>query len=374
MLCKKFTFVESTKQNHMRGIRQFSCLSVVVLLILGALGCQPQENSTSSSSNNSGGNLVRKVLNLYTFRYEEKDRQIIDVFQNRHKIEVNVTHLSSQEQMDKLLSDPNAQVDLLWMDDLGLLGQAKDAGKLQPFSSVAVDNNVAGRYRDVDGYWIGMTKSAVAFAVKKGGPEYRSSRTYNDIIRKDLKGKVAVTQLNSRATRGLLAGMIKQEGQQTAEAWAKGVVQNLVEAPLASPDSVASYVASGKAAVGIVDAGAFLRFMYSGSPEAFAIAEQIELVYPTTTQGNALVNLTFLSMPNQVINRREAIQFAEFLSSKTGQEALSATLFEFSLNPTVIPSDLVINMGGFKESPENLEYLNALNEQAVAVGQAAGWK
>ena len=352
----------------------FNIFFAVSLLSLGISSCQP--NSPSGNQNNTKSSATSqpaKTLKVYTYRSSVEDKDMKERFANLAEVAPQYTVMDSKEIVDQMV-EGTITPDVLIVDDLASILTAREAGVLQPFSTAGIEENVPFKYKDKDGYWVALGKSGIAVIFHKDRVQEADIKTYADLTKPKFKGKILLADAEESINRQLLAGMIAGEGERAATRFAKGVVANLAQPPVADQTAVIEGVANGDGDLGIVDIAALMRYRYSGNPDAFEAAKNLSLVYPATEQGITYLTFKFLAIPKNTADRARAVRFAEYLTNESAQQAMSAGGFLFPTNPMVLPADFLIDEGGYRDMGTDLNEIGQLDSTAISIAQAAGWE
>jgi iron(III) transport system substrate-binding protein len=96
--------------------------------------------------------------------------------------------------------------------------------------------------------------------------------------------------------------------------------------------------------------------------------------FPNQDGRGAHINVSGAGVTVSSKNKKEAIQFLEFLTSESSQETFTKVNYEY---PVVIGNNqhgLLKNWGPFKADTLNLSILGAKNAEAVRLFDRAGWE
>ena len=103
------------------------------------------------------------AVNIYSARKQELIQPLLEDFQARSGIEVNLVTGKADELLTRLELEADATpTDLFITVDAGRLHRAKEAGVLQPIDETGITGAVPEHLQDKDGQWIGLSKRARA--------------------------------------------------------------------------------------------------------------------------------------------------------------------------------------------------------------------
>src|SRR5690606_27000467 len=135
----------------------------------------------------------QKVVNLYSHRHYETDKQLFALFTERTGIKVNIVQAGDDELMARLEAEGSkSPCDVFITADAGRLGLAQQRGLLRPAQSDLLEANIPVRYRDPEGHWFGLTMRARVIAYNKEKVDPATLKTYDDLTKIEWKGRVLV--------------------------------------------------------------------------------------------------------------------------------------------------------------------------------------
>jgi iron(III) transport system substrate-binding protein len=345
---------------------------ILVLLLTGALaGCGGNEEATTTeeSSVDTG------EVNLYTTRHYETDDALYAIFTEKTGVKVNVVKGEAAELIERLEREGDAtQADLFITADAGNLHNAKTKGLLQPVVSETVSANIPENFRDQDNEWVGLTKRARVIVYAKDRVDPSELSTYEALTEAKWKGKVLIRSSGNVYNQSLLASFISINGVDATKTWAAGIVANMAREPKGGDRDQAKAIAAGEGDVAVVNTYYIGQMLNSTDAEEVKVAEQIGIFFPNQDTTGTHVNISGIGMTKHTKNRDNAQAFIEFLTGAEAQEQFAKTNYEYPVNPTVKPSELLQSWGEFKEQGINLSLLGANNAEAIKLMNEVGWK
>ncbi len=139
----------------------------------------------------------QKVLNIYTAFDVDEAKIYIGAFQQRYPdIKVEWVRLSAGELLARLRAEAGRPGASLWLggpSDTFIL--AKQEGLLAPFKESLGWQLLPERFKDPDGFWVGIYTGFIAFAsntefLKKNGLE--PPRSWSDLLKPEFAGKISM--------------------------------------------------------------------------------------------------------------------------------------------------------------------------------------
>ncbi|MDG1892066.1 MAG: Fe(3+) ABC transporter substrate-binding protein [Verrucomicrobiota bacterium] len=314
-------------------------------------------------------------LNIYSHRHYDSDAILFKQFSEETGIKINVVKGSADQLIQRLISEgSNSPADVLLTVDAGRLHRAKVAGVLQPVQSDKLLRRVPSPLRDPEGYWYGMTVRSRVIVYSKDRVKPSELSTYEALARPEWKGRIVVRSSGNIYNQSLLASIMVANGEEKALNWAKAIRKNMARSPRGSDRDQARAVAAGLADLAIMNTY-YLGILSNSSVEPDRkVAASLGVFFPNQDGRGAHINVSGAGVTVSSKNKKEAIQFLEFLTSESSQETFTKVNYEY---PVVIGNNqhgLLKNWGPFKADTLNLSILGAKNAEAVRLFDRAGWE
>lgn len=281
----------------------------------------------------------------------------------------------SDELIERLAREgKDTEADLLITADAGRLHRAKEKGLLQPLSNNILFNNIPENLRDADNYWFGLTVRArvIVYAPDRVDPSELS--TYEALTDPKWKGKILVRSSANIYNQSLLASFIAINGEEKAREWARGIVANMAREPKGNDRDQAKGVVAGEGDIAIMNTYYLGKMLYSSDPEEVRVAKSVKVFFPDQGGAGTHINVSGIGLIKNAKNKENAIKLMEFLSSPKAQEQFAEANYEYPVNPSVQPSQLLKSWGDFQKQDINLSKLGEFNAQAVKIFDQVGWK
>ena len=109
-------------------------------------------------------------------------------------------------------------------------------------------------------------------------------------------------------------------GEQKAQAWLKGMVNNMARPPRGGDTDQIKGVASGECAIAVTNTYYIARLMRSEKPEDKAIMERVSVVFPNQASWGTHVNIAGGAVAKNSKNPANAVKFLEYLASASAQD------------------------------------------------------
>lgn len=348
-------------------------ISLAAALLTTAIlaGC----GRAASTNTSEGENKKEQVVNVYSERNYDTDKQLFADFTKQTGIKVNVVEGTADELLERLTREgKDTEADMFVTADVGRLHRAKEQGLLQSSLSDTISKNVPENLRDKDGQWIGLTVRARVIVYDKERVKPEQLSTYEDLTSPKWKGKVVVRSSSSVYNQSLLASFIAINGEEKAKEWAKGIVANLAREPKGNDRDQAKAIVSGVGDVAIMNTYYIGKMINSSDAEEVNAAKKVGVFFPNQVTNGTHINVSGTGITKSSKNKENAVKLIEFLSGAEAQKSFAEANFEYPVNKAVEPSELLRSWGEFKTQDINLTKLGEYNKKAVEIMNVVGWK
>ena len=314
---------------------------------------------------------LAQEVRVYSGRHYNSDNALYERFTKATGIKVRLLESNDSAIVERLRSEgKNSSADVLILVDAARLANATEMGLFQPVGSAELMRDVPLSLRDPNGRWFGLTRRVRAFVVNPKLVNPASLKTYADLAKPALKGKLCLRNRSSVYNQSLVADQLILRGEPATRSWIRGMVANLADEVYTSDTVLARDVARGSCGVGVINSYYVAR-MLSGQNGAAdkALAQKVRIVYPNP----AHVNVSGAGVTRHASNRSEAIRLIEFLTSPTAAEGFAQSGFEYPLkgfgnNP------ILKRFGTFKADGVSAAQLGAKAKAAIKLMADNGWQ
>lgn len=198
--------------------------------------------------------------------------------------------------------------------------------------------------------------------------------TYEALTEEQWNGKVLVRPSENMYNISLLASFIEVNGVDEAKEWAKGLVNNMARDPQGNDRDQAKAVVAGEGDVAIMNTYYMGLMLNSEDEEEKKVAEQLGVFFPNQDTTGTHVNISGIAMTKASKNTENAQKLMEFMSEPSAQEKFASVNYEYPVNESVEPNELLQSWGEFKEQDINLSALGENQQEAIRIFNEVGWK
>lgn len=318
----------------------------------------------------------KEVVNLYSHRHYDVDKEIYKSFEKKTGIKVNVVKAKASQLIKKIAQEgKNTPADILMTADVARLYKAKKDGLLQPLKSKYIEKAVPKNLRDGDMQWIALTKRARIIVYAKDRVKKSELSTYEDLASPKWKGKIVTRSSSHPYNQSLIASIIANDTLTGAKKWIKGVVANFARTPKGNDRAQVVAIANGIGDLAIVNTYYIGKMITNKKDKKQREAvKKVGVFFPNQKGRGAHINISGAGITKYAKNKKNAIKLLEFLLSKEVQETFAARNFEYPVLKGVKQSKIVASWGSFVEDSLALEKLGELNKEAVKLADEFGWK
>ena len=318
--------------------------------------------------------MAAEEVNLYTNRHYDTDEEILDRFTEETGIEVNVLKGDSDQLIERIAREgENTPADLLITADAGRLHRAKTRGILQSVKTETLAQNVPANLKDEDNYWYGLTMRGRVIVYSKERVKSSDLAGYADLTSDKWEDEILIRSSANIYNQSLLASLVSIYGEDWAEDWAAGVVDNMARKPQGNDRAQATAVAAGEGDIAIINTYYLGKMINSDNPAEVEVAENIGIHFPDGKNGTH-VNVSGAGITKYAPNKENAVKLMEYLSSASAQKFFASANYEYPVNPDVEASELLQSWGDFETQDINLTELGIYNETAVKIFNRVGWQ
>jgi iron(III) transport system substrate-binding protein len=347
-----------------RGSRVCAFLCALLMVVLAACGAGDAEGGESAG-----------VVNVYSHRHYEADRELFRRFTELTGITVNVVTATADELITRLENEgAGSPADVLITVDAGRLQRAKERGLVQPVRSDVLEANIPAHLRDPEGEWFGLTQRARVLVYNRGRVRPESLTTYEALAGPEWRGRVLLRSSSNVYNQSLLASLVAHLGAEAAEEWAAGMVRNMARAPSGGDTDQIKAVAAGVGDVAVVNTYYLANLAASESAEERRVAEQVGVVFPNQQGRGTHINVSGASVTRSSKNRENAIRFLEFLSGEEAQGVFAESIREYPVKRGVPWSESLRGWGEFQADTLDLAELGEWNDAAVRIFDRVRWR
>lgn len=314
-------------------------------------------------------------LNVYSARHYDSDEALYAAFTEQTGIEVNVLEGDSDQLIQRLKLEGEASpADVMITVDAGRLWRGEQEEIFASVESEVLDERLPEYMRHPEGKWFGFSQRVRAIFIDPTEVDAGEITSYEDLADPKFEGQVCIRSSNNIYNQSLLASLIAHHGEEEAEAWAKGVVDNFARDPEGGDTDQILGVASGECNIALANHYYYVRLVNSDQEADREAAEKVEIVFPNQDGRGAHVNVGGAGMVKGAPNEENAVRFLEFLASDEAQALFATGNYEFPAVESAETDGVIASWGDFKKDDLNVSVLGENNPAAIRIFDRVGWR
>ncbi|MDY6936031.1 MAG: Fe(3+) ABC transporter substrate-binding protein [Cyanobacteriota bacterium] len=339
---------------------------------------QPVAEQGTEEAAEPSAEATEEVVNVYSSRHYDSDRELYDNFTEQTGIEVNLVEGKGDELIERIKSEgENSPADVYITVDAGRLWRAEDADILQPIESETLEANVPEYLRNPEGLWVALSKRARIIVYNKENVDPAELSTYEALTEPEWEGRIIVRSSNNIYNQSLVGGILAEKGPEATEEWAKGLVANFARPPEGNDVGQVKAVADGVADLAIVNSYYVARLANSDDPEDRAVIEKVGMFFPNQDEDDrgTHINVSGAGMVANAPNPDNAVAFIEYLVTPEVQTRFARNNNEFPVvEGAELDNEFLQEYVPFKEDDLNAATIGENNAEALQIMDRAGWK
>ncbi len=267
---------------------------------------------------------AQPVLNLYSARHYQTDEALYANFTKSTGIKIQRVDADDAGILARLKAEGSASpADVVLLVDAARLWKGEVEGLFQPFNSAVLKKRIPAHLRGKDdgqgSQWFGFSTRARVIVYNKSSVQPGDVDTYEKLADPRNKGKLCTRSGSHPYNLSLFGAVTEHLGPQKAEAWLKGLVDNMARAPKGGDTDQIKAVASGECGIGLTNSYYVARLMRSNSAADQAVMEKVAVVFPDQKSWGTHLNISGAGIAKHARNVEAAQKFLEYLASDAAQ-------------------------------------------------------
>ena len=264
-------------------------------------------------------------LNLYSARHYSTDEALYADFTKATGIKINRVDADDAGIIARLKAEgASSPADVILLVDAARLWRGEQDGLFLPIKSKLLDDTIPASLRaapaaDGGTPWFGFSTRARVVVYDKIRVKPEDVDTYEELGDAKNKGKLCIRSGSHPYNLSLFGAMTEHLGEQKAEAWLKGMVDNMARTPKGGDTDQIKAVAAGECQIGVTNSYYLARMMRSNNPEDRAVVEKVGVVFPNQNSWGTHVNIAGAAVARHAKNQANAVKFLEYLASPSAQ-------------------------------------------------------
>ena len=237
---------------------RFLVLTALVLLAISVVACAPAPTPAPTAAPPTAAPKAPKgELNLLCTPQQVWCEGMKKEFEARYPgVTVNFIRLSSGEALTRIRNEKaNPQFDIWWGGPIDSFIAAKAEGLLEPYKSLGQANIIDPKLMmdsDANPQWVGIYVGSIGFATNTKQTAIKPPTSYEDLIKPEMKGQIAIAHTASSGTSyTFMCSILQIKGEKDGWDYMKKFASN-VSIWTKSGAAPGNNVGLGEATVGVV--------------------------------------------------------------------------------------------------------------------------
>ena len=313
-------------------------------------------------------------LNIYSARHYQTDEALYGNFTKQTGIKINRIEAKEDELLERIRNEgANSPADILITVDASRLAKADELGVFAPVQSKLLEERIPAHLRADN--WFSYSTRARLIVFNKETMKAEQVPTYESLADPALKGKVCTRSGSHPYNLSLGAALVKHNGADATEAWARDLVANFARAPKGGDTDQIKAVAAGECGVAIANSYYLARLMNSEKAEDKAVVAEIGAVWPNQKTWGTHINVSGAGMLKHAPHKEAAVKFLEYLASDEAQAYFADGNNEWPVVANVKVSNPALDsLGEFKADTLPIGELAKTVTEAQRIFDRAGFR
>ncbi len=267
-----------------------------------------------------------QVLNIYSARHYPSDEVLYSTFTKNTGIKINRVDADDAGILARLKAEGSASpADVILLVDAARLWKGEIEGLFQPIKSRTLEEAIPAQFRakaasEGGTPWFGFSTRARVIVYDKMKIKKENVDTYEELGDPKNRGTLCIRSGSHPYNLSLFGAVTEHLGEQKAQDWLKGMVDNMARSPKGGDTDQIRGVASGECSIAVTNTYYLARIMRSENPEDKAAIDRLGVVFPNQMSWGTHVNIAGGAVARHAKNVQNAIKFLEYLASPVAQE------------------------------------------------------
>ena len=316
-------------------------------------------------------------VNLYSQRHYAVDELQYENFTKLTGIKVNVTKANADELIQRLKNEGDkTEADLFITVDVGKLWQAGDMGLLQKINTDIINPNINLSLLDKNNYWVPVTYRSRILVYSNERVDKSELSSYEDLANEKWKDRILVRSSSNSYNQALMSSLVANLGIEETQKWSAAIVKNFARNPKGNDRDQVKAIAAGQGDVAIVNSYYIGLLLSSQNEEELNAGKSVSVFFPNQgeNQRGAHINVSGIALTKNSKNKENAIKLIKYLQTDEAQKTYVNNTYEYSVNPSISPNEIVRGWGDFKMDDLDLNLLGSKRDEAIRIFDKSGWK
>jgi len=332
-------------------------IACICALVLSMTGCGL--TGTAAEGN---------VVNVYSSRHYDSDRELFQLFEEQTGIRVNVLEGNSQELQERVRRERNnPQADLLIDVGVTTLYSYLEESLLAPHEVTNINEVESGMSGE---RWLALTNRARAVVYDHEVTSDIELHSYLDLASPDFAGEILVRSSTNIYNIALIAGLIQAYGEQATQTFVEGIVANMAREPQGNDRDQAIAMVDGQGTLAVMSTYYIQMLKNSSDTTQQFVGPRLSIAFPD----EVFVDISWMGLIDNATNAENAMKLMEFLISHEAQTRFMLENGEMPININVPILEELSALYDFQRMNTDYETLGRYMGTAIKMMNEAGWR
>ncbi len=313
-----------------------------------------------------------KVVNIFSARQEILMRELIDGFEKKEKIKVNIIASKANQLIKKIeMEGEYTDADILLTVDVARLLAAKNKGLFKKINSSTLKSQIPSIYRDKDDQWFGMSLRARIFIYHEERVTEKELGGYLNLMQSNWKSRLLVRSSNNVYNQSLISAMIHNYGKETTRKFLRKFTNNFARNPSGGDRDQIRAVVAGEGDLALVNSYYFIKMRKNDNENKL---KKLKVHFPYDEKMKTHINISGAGVIKYSKNTKNAIKFLEFLISDEAQKIYAEKNYEYPIKDNLNISNFFKEYSIQKKDTLDLNLIADNNKEALIMMGESGWR
>ena len=203
-------------------------------------------------------------LNLFSARQEVLMQPLIDKFEEKTNIKVNIIAAKANQLINRIIQEGEyTKADILLTTDVGRLHVGKEKGIFQKITSPLIENYIPKHFRDKDNYWFGLSIRSRFLVFNRKKIRKEDLKGYIDLANQKWNKRILVRSSNSVYNQSMISAMLLNYGESKVSNFLKGFIKNLARKPSGGDRDQIRAIIAGLGDIALVNSYYYIKMKTS---------------------------------------------------------------------------------------------------------------
>lgn len=309
-----------------------------------------------------------EVVNVFSNTLTSADKALFTAFERASGIKVNIISETANRLMNRLIQQQQDSMlaDLILLEGVTYLQQAKQAGLLDTLSQGSIVNSIPVYLRDPNLQWLSLGYSANIIGYLQDSVDTLQVRRYADLADPQWKNKLGWGTKTRAIYQAQLAAMLADQGEDATAKWINGISENRVNTSNARSSRLFT-ISDTSAWLGLLNTAEYVKNMHRNNRSSPSPG----LIFPMP---EAYVHITGVAIAYGAPHPARARLLLNYLFSREVMRQYANMHHLYPARPDVEVPASIISLGKLRADTTLQSDIARFADEAERLLNSSGWK